>query len=415
MYKILVKIFEKIGTKVKIDIFYYIRNGFWMTVNQVVNMIILFFSSIVLARYLSKEIYGQYQLMLAIMSMMAIFSLPGLNTAVARAVAKGFDKSYLAAVRTSVKYSFFSLPVFIIISIWYFWNADYIFAIVMLCAALFFYQIFGLNTWVAYLNGKARFKEYAKLNSLQTLITNSLLITAAMIVQNNLLIIVLVYLVFNSFFNTIVHFYVKKKLSDTAEDPECIEYGKFMTKSVLLSVLLENIDKIIVGFFDIETLAVYSIAVKLKDIIKSFVKDFFAITFPKFAQQKRRITGLHIFLLMLLGLFCSTILFFISKPIIIYFYTEQYTEAAIIFERIIFVLPFIFVVPLLMNKALAQASRDTIIYIRILVPIFTLTISLIVFWLTKSSLYFLITKIYVFQIANFLVLVRPSLIPVVEN
>jgi O-antigen/teichoic acid export membrane protein len=403
--KIIYRTTKKAGDKIGIDLPYLVENGFWVTANQLVTSLMAFVLLVVNTRFLTKEILGQYQLMLSILGILSIFSLPGLNTSVARSVAKGFEKSYDKAVQMSLKWSMLSIPVFIGVAFWYYFQGDEIFSIVIILSGIFFYQIFGFNTWTSFWNGKAKFERFAKQMILQNLVLNILLILAVIIFKNNLLIISSLYLIITASFNTLWHFSVRKLTKNSAEDSECISYGKYMSKINLLGVIVIYFDKIIIGFLDVELLAVYVIAIKLFDTVKEFIRSFHNISFPKFAKKEVTISGKYIFLLIFSGLFSTVILYFFAETLITFFFTDNYADSITIFKKLIFVLPLVFVSPLFANKASAQQDKKKIYQTYVLAPFVAMLISISILLITNNLEYFVISKVFVLQIAYFVVLV----------
>ena len=83
---------DKLGSYVHLDLRYYIRNLSYITAGQLVGAGFSVLLSIAFARLLTKDLYGQWNYILAIMGILAIFSLPGMNTAIVQAVARGHDR-----------------------------------------------------------------------------------------------------------------------------------------------------------------------------------------------------------------------------------------------------------------------------------------------------------------------------------
>jgi len=396
---------DKGGKRLGFDLPYFIENGFWVLLAQFVNLTASLVMSVIFARYLSKETFGEYQLLLSFLGIVAIISYSGLNTSIVRSVAKGFDYSYVKAVNFSFKKSLLAIPIFLALSFWYYYHGKQELSIILIIAGLMFSFIYAHNKWVAYNKGKSKFEKIAKQQILQNVTLNVLLIIVIFLSPKNLFVVAGVYLIINASFNTFWHFKTKKEITNTKFDDDCIPYGKYLTKMGLFSIFVSYFDKIIIGFIDIEMLAVYAIALKLFDVIKQIIKSFYSISFPKFAQKNIKIGNSKIFTIMLIGLFATVFLFFVSKPLIVYFYTESYVEVASVFRKLIFVLPLVFVSPLFANKAGAQKDKQRIVRANIFAPIFAIVLSVLVFVVTDSIEYFVLTKVYVLQIAFFIIFV----------
>ena len=396
---------DKTGKRLGFDLPYFVENGFWVLLAQFINLTSSLVMSIVFARFLSKETFGEYQLLLSFLGVVAIVSYSGLNTSIMRSVAKGFDFSYVKAVNFSFKKSLFAIPIFFVISAWYYYQEKPELSIVLIAAGFFFSFIHAHNKWAAYSRGKTEFEKVAKQQIIQNVTLNVLLIFAIFLFSDNLYAIASVYLVINAGFHTLWHFITKKTISGKKVDDDCIPYGVYMTKMGLFSIFISYFDKIIIGIIDVEMLAVYAIALKLFDVIKQMIKSFYSISSPKFAKKNIRIENTKIFALLFAGIFVTAILYFVSKPAIIYFYTDSYAEVADIFRKLIFVLPLVFVSPLFANKANAQKDKIRIVRTFIWVPVTVIILSVLVFVLSGSIEYFILAKVYALQILYFIVLV----------
>lgn len=396
---------KKIGDKFGFDLPYFIENGFWVLLAQFVNMAMSMAMSIVFTRYLSKETFGEYQLVLSFVGLFAILSYSGLNTSILRSVAKGFDFSYVTAVKFSFRKTLIATPLFLALSAWYYFEGKHELAVVLIIAGLLFSSIQAHNKWISFLNAKEKFKETVKKQIIQATSLNSLLIISAILFSDNLILISSVYLLVTAAFNTYWHFQTKKTITTKKIDNDCIPYGKYMTKIGILGILVKHFDKIIVGFFNIELLAIYVIALKLFDIAKQLIKSFYSVSTPKFVKKNVKIESYKIVILLFIGILVSLLLYFVSEPLIVYFYTEDYIFSANIFQKIIFVLPLIFVTPLFSFKANAQKNKSLILKRSILPPLASITISALVFLVTKDLESFIISKIYTINILNFLILV----------
>ena len=239
---------KKIGDKIGIDLPYYVENGFWVTLSQFVNMAASMVMSIVFTRYLSKELFGEYQLVLSFIALFAILSYSGLNTSILRSVAKGFDYSYVKAVEFSFKKSLLAIPLFIGIAVWYYFQDNVQLSFAFIAAGLLFTFIQAHSKWISYWKGKEKFEKAVKQQIIQNLMLNGLLILSAIYFSDNLLIIISTYLLINAGFNTFWHYKTKQLIIIKKIDNDCIPYGKYMTKIRLLGNISLYFDKILIGF-----------------------------------------------------------------------------------------------------------------------------------------------------------------------
>lgn len=395
---------KDIGDRFGFDLPYFIENGFWVVFAQLVNMAASLAMSVVFARYLSKEVFGEYQLLISFLGLFAIVSYSGLNTSIMRSVAKGYDFSYVKAVNFSFKKSLIAIPLFLGLSVWYYFKAEEDLAIVFIGAGLLFSFIYAHNKWLAFSKGKGDFEKVAKRQILQNVILNILLIVSAILFVDNLFVVAGVYLFVNAGFNTFWHFKTKKSITNTKFDDDCIPYGKYMTKMGLLGIVLNNFDKILIGFLDIKLLAVYAIALKILNIVKGLIKSISSISFPKFAKKEITITNRTIFFLLIIGVVFSFFMYVFAEPLLNFLYTDKYQNSAILFKKFVFIIPLFFTNALFSNKILAQQYKKRIFSLRIIAPLISIVFSVIIFVLFKNTECFIISKIYSINILNFIIL-----------
>ena len=85
-----------------------IKFGLFNVSNLLISLSISFFTSILIARVLSKDLNGIYIFILAIFNIFSIFSIPGLKTVIFKASSQNYDGTYKKAVNLSFKWSFLS-------------------------------------------------------------------------------------------------------------------------------------------------------------------------------------------------------------------------------------------------------------------------------------------------------------------
>ena len=103
----------------KTDMVYLAKGGFWLTINQIISISSAFLLSIALANLLPKEIYGQYKCIISIFSILAISTLPGMDTAVTRSIAQGNEGSFKQALKTKMKWGLLGALVSLCFAIYY--------------------------------------------------------------------------------------------------------------------------------------------------------------------------------------------------------------------------------------------------------------------------------------------------------
>src|SRR3989344_8728279 len=100
----IIKILFWLQKYTKTDMVYLTVGGFWLILGKIVFNISGFLLIIAFANLLSKEAYGTYQYVLSVASILAIPTLSGMNSAIVRAVAQGYEGSFLPAIKTQIQW-----------------------------------------------------------------------------------------------------------------------------------------------------------------------------------------------------------------------------------------------------------------------------------------------------------------------
>lgn len=338
---------EKYGSTAGLDLTYFVKNGFWVLLRQAVASLCGLSLSVVFARIASKEILGQYQLALSIISVVSVFSIPGLNIAVMRSIAKGNDGDYKKAVKFSFLGSLLGIPALFLVGAYYF-PQNQALGVSLMMGAIFFPFLYSPNTWDYFFQGKGRFDLSTKYFSFLSVFNTLFIILALFFFRNNLKVIFLSYLLSYALFNSFYFLKSLKFVSNSAEDPEMAKYGVFLTKMKVLELVANNIDKILLAtFLSPAALASYHIISLLPVKAKNIFKPFGNILFPKMAQAKQPLVVIlkekrkmlyvaSVFLVVLAVLFYFLIvpvnkLFFGAKYADVYALSKYYVVLMLIF------------------------------------------------------------------------------------
>lgn len=394
MLKIQDKIFlfsKNIGQSINLDLPYFVKNGFWVTMRQIVVILSGFAISIAFARLSSQEILGHYQFVLSILSLASILSVPGLNTSIIQSVARGYEGDYKETVRKSFLWSLLGVPTILIIGLYYYTQNNSTLGLSIMIASVFFPFIYAPNTWDSFLQGKKRFDISTFYTSVQS--TLNALVTVAVVYwsQNNLLAIIIFYLLSYSFFNIFYYLQSLKYVSNQKKDPDTIRYGFFLTKTSLLTIIAENLDKIIIGaFISPAALAAYYIISVIPLKIKDSLKPFLGLLLPKFSVLEEDIFTIikkrkRLFSFFLLGLAIATAVYYFSieKLNFLIFgpeYQEYYHYSHYYAVLVFLALP----LNILSRYILAVKDNTSILLSNVAYPVLRITV--IVFLTVKYSL-----------------------------
>lgn len=333
---------KKCGQKFGFDLFYFVKNGLWVIARQGIVVACGLVLSIAFARLVSQEIFGQYQLILSVLAIVSIVSLPGLNASVLQSAARGFDGDYKEAVRTSFFFSLLGIPILLIIGAYYYFYHEAPLGIAFMAAAIFFPFFYAPNTWDSFLQGKSKFRIAFGYASTQAILNTLFTIGIILLSRGSLLFIIFGYLISYTFFNVLFYF---KSLRYVENDKagDTIHYGWFLTKINVLSLMADNLDKVIVGIFlGPEKLAVYFLGITLTRVIFGLSKTVTSVLLPKIAMRNTAIfryyVGAFIFIIPL-----TALIYFLLPTIVPALFSEKYASAIELSQIAILFLPFVFI------------------------------------------------------------------------
>ena len=272
----------------KTDMVYLAKGGFWLTLGQTVSTIASFLSAIAFANLLPREVYGQYKYILSVASILAIPTLSGMNTAITQAVARGYEGSFIPALKTRIKWGLLGGLASLGLAGYYFFNGNITLTISFLVAAIFLPFMDSFNVYGALLIGKKRFDLSTKISVPIRIISIAVMIVV-LFLTNNLFLILITYFISNTLLRFIALMLTLKKFKlNKKEDPETLSYGKHLSLIGIIGTIATNIDKILLWhFLGAIPLAIYSFAITPIQHIQKALKISETLAFPKFADQKK--------------------------------------------------------------------------------------------------------------------------------
>lgn len=343
---------------------YVAKGSFWWVAGKAGVFFISFVAMVAFANWLPKEDFGTYQFIIAGLALFAIFTLPGLNTALIKSIAQKKEGTLELAVREKIKWgtigSFLSLG----LAGWYFLQGNNLLAAAFLLGAVFvpFKQTFSV--FAAFWNGRKEFDLQAKYQLISASLS-ALFLIPTIYPTNNVLIIIAVFLASHTFFDFLLYKKTKRQVINNEQDPKAISFGKNLTLINALQTAAEYIDKIIIWkFLGAVPVAIYAFA----QLPIQKVRDMLPITplaLPKLGENKideQRKKGV---ISKFLRLFVFTIpvaaVLALIAPFLYRLFFPQYMESVVYFQALsvlIALSPF-----LLLNAALIAEIKKKALYI----------------------------------------------------
>ncbi len=273
----------------KTDMVYLARGNFWLFLTQAVAMGGAFILSIVFANLVSKHDYGVYRYIISLAGIIFAFTLGGMDTAVSQAVARGFNGALNQGIKTYLKWSTGATIFCLSAAGYYFLKGDNILGVGLLIAGICSPIINSFSLTGSFLNGKKDFRSLGLLGSINNILPVVCIFTALML-SNNILVIVFVYFISNVLGDIAVYLWVKRKYTPmNGTDPSMISYGKHLSLANVLYAIADQVDRIILfHYFGAVELAIYSFAVAIPTQFSGAFKNISLLAMPRFAEQDKK-------------------------------------------------------------------------------------------------------------------------------
>jgi O-antigen/teichoic acid export membrane protein len=318
----------------KTDMSYLLEGGFWLSLGQIISSGSALILTVIFANLASAETYGTYRYILAIAAIFSICSLPGMGTALSRAVAKNYDNDIHEATKTKIRYSLLGTFFASIGSLYYFLNSNSELSLALLLIAISLPVFDTFTLYSAYLLGKKRFDLHTRYQFLTQVISTACLILVITINQN---IIVILSAYFIPLISTRIFFYLKTTKgidftkSADENDLKTLAFGKHLTIMSLPSVFATQIDKILMWkFFGPVQLATYAIALAIPTQLQGLLKRADALALPKLSTSNAKPVDIFrkwfVFTLFTIPIVIVYVLF---APYVFYVFLPQYSEAIV--------------------------------------------------------------------------------------
>ncbi len=268
------------------DMVYLAKGSFWQTFGQVTNNILSFLLVLLFANFLPKETYGLYRYILSVAGILNVFTLSGMNQAVAQAVAAGNDGVLKRSVRYQLKWNLLATAAFLAVSGYYFLHHNWQMAVALLALSFFSPATAAFNTYGAYLEGKRNFR----LNNIFSILSTIIYVAGmaiAILVSGKIIWLVLAYTLAALGANIMFYFATIRKYPATnTHAGETIKYGRTLTFISFFGSVVSQADNIILNhFWGPAQLAVYSIAMAVPNRAIPLIKGWVNIGFPKFSTK----------------------------------------------------------------------------------------------------------------------------------
>lgn len=332
MYKNLFKRpLQFFGNKLQLDANYFTWGALYTGLQQIVGAICGLLVTYILGNYVSKTIFGEYNLVISTLSLITFLSLPGIDTALVQSVGRGFDLSFPQAVSLKIKFSLLGSLALVGFAIFYFLSQKAVISTGLLFVAFIYPLLYSFSLTSAFLTAKRKFNILTILSSFSS-VAFLVITVISVLISPTVLGLTIGYtagLIIPAGFSYI--FSLRYVNTHSTADPGLVSYSSFLTLLSILPWISSYLGQIILGnIIGAQSLAIFTIANSfLASVQKNFIIFYKPIT-AKLANQSTReqLATIQIHGLKFIGLgIMLAIILWISTPILINIFFPQYKEA----------------------------------------------------------------------------------------
>lgn len=383
----------------KTDVRYLLHGGIWLSGAKVIGLLATLFTSIIFANWLPEETYGTYRYILSILAILALFTLPGINTAVTTEVARSNDRAFLTGLTAKIRWSILAAILTICVGIYYYIAGNILFAATFFLSAIGMPLVQITYLYTAVCSGKKQFAQLSSHTSASNVFVAIAMIATAWITDN----LVLIFIAYFSAYilsQSISSYYIWRNTKNIAtdDDTDIVSYGKHLSVMNGLAVVANNFDKILLfQFAGPAVLAGYYLALMPFKQIKSFLSIINTMLLPKLSDRTFNEVKKNLPKKIL------TSYLFVIPPVILYIFSAPYIFSIIFPLYVDFVLisqlvsGLLLLVPItILATALTAAKKQRALYyvsvstaairvimLSLLVPLFGITGAVITIFVSQ--------------------------------
>lgn len=359
---------------VGLDLSYFLKNGFWVTFRYAFISLSGLILSIGFARLGDKELFGQYQSLLAFLALASVFTLPGLAMAAFRCAAEGHDRTMVQAVRYSFYASFIALPIIFGYALydWYI-EGETIYALGLVFGGVFFPFLYSTNKWYVIYEAHSHFY-LVTWRALLLSVTTTVGVLSALYFQQGLLFVLLTYFSIVAVLNGVFFLEAKKNIANQKDEGTIdMRYAILVSLQKFVFALTENLPVLAISFlFGFEMLALFQVAFLLINAVAGFLGGISATYLPMLFRYKTFTYG-KIFLQNLgIGIVLFLCLRIFIEVFFLRLYGEGYREALGMAQQLSWLVILFPMKSFLINYFTAKDKNQHIVFVSIIANLLSL-------------------------------------------
>ncbi len=277
---------ERLGRRGGVDIGYFGSAGFWMGTGTVLTAMWALALYVAFARLIPQDVYGIYQFVLSIGSVLGAFTLTGMNNAIVRAVSRHAEGELGVSVKLQLTWAVLPFAMALVAAGYYAYMGNGVIAAAILMTGIFIPVTNAFNTYAAFLIGRGDFRSSFWYGQAYNLAYYGALLIALFLTHDPLL-LVLVSLGTGCGMTALLYLLVVRRYRpNEVRDGETIRFGTHLSFANVLSTIFLQLDNILVfHFLGAVPLAIYAFATNIPDRVGALFRNVSVAALPKLSVR----------------------------------------------------------------------------------------------------------------------------------
>jgi O-antigen/teichoic acid export membrane protein len=357
---------------------YFLKNGFWLINSYGLSFLIGIILAWVYGNLLSKNTFGEFTFILAILSGISIFSLPGMGQALVYSlVKKEFGNIKLAIVQTFY-FSLLGSLFLLFLSFYYLINQQISLFYSLIILAFIFPLYSNVNYYQSLFTAEKKFKELAFWSSINVSVS-AIAVLIAIYFNPSTPALIFATIIPTTLINLFVLIRNYPKVNQKM-NKSYLKLGWHLSATYYIHFLTKSVDKILIGIFlPFNQLAIYAIALMIPDQGYALQKIFTTITTPKIAELETKKIQQIIFkhyLLFSLIIGIGIAFYILVAPLIFDIFFPQYLSSLSLTQ--VYALGLLSIPTSILTLVMQKHGRNLYLYTQDLTFLITLVISMII-------------------------------------
>lgn len=326
------RIKSKLKQSLGLDVGYFAKGTTFAFLQHAIGLAAGLLTSFTFGHFVSKTVFGEYNLVLSFLSLLTVISLPGIDSALTRSIAQGYKWSLILAVRTRLLLSIIGVPILLLAAIYYAQQDQWVVATTLLLSTPLFPFLYSFQSYQAQFVAQRQFDLLTFFSSISSILLAVLTLFAGIAIPGTKA------LIFAYLFSIIVPAFIgflvaKPRTSPSRRDSDLVPYGLFLTVNSAFPWVVGHAGGILLAnTLGVGELAIFSAASKLPSALQKSYATLSKTITAKIAGEsthgQKQIISRHWWKLIILG-FVFFIPLWIASPIVIRFlFPHGYGEAA---------------------------------------------------------------------------------------